>query len=44
MNNSSYSAQGMKGSISTGFKKLTLPENFASNLETTEPLPSGCAF
>lgn len=44
MNNSSYSTQGMIGSISTGFEKVTLPENFASDLETSDPLPSGCAF
>ena len=44
MNNTGYSTQVMKGSVSEGFVKAELPVTFASNLETEEPLPSGCAF
>ena len=44
MNNSSYGTKAMKGSISKGFTSVDLSADFAIELETTEPLPSGCAF
>ncbi|WP_438712020.1 hypothetical protein ACSTS3_06055 [Aquimarina muelleri] len=44
MNTTGYSTKMYTGSIAKGFKKSTLDIAFASNLETVEPLPNGCAF
>lgn len=44
MNNSGYGSQGMKGSAAQGFQNIALPAGFAANVETKDPLPSGCAF
>lgn len=44
MNTSGYSTQIFKGSIANGFSENTLAGDFAIELETTEPLPSNCAF
>ncbi|WP_298316886.1 hypothetical protein [uncultured Aquimarina sp.] len=44
MNNKGYGDVVFKGSVSTGFNQETLETTFASELETTAPLPNGCAF
>ena len=44
MNNIGYSDKVFKGSVSSGFIQHTLETSFASELETTQPLPNGCAF
>ena len=44
MNNTGYVSNAMKGSVSKGFKPLKLDMDFAIDLETSEPQPSGCAF
>ncbi len=44
MNNSGYGETVFKGSIADGFAKTQLDKSFASALETTAPLPNGCAF
>jgi hypothetical protein len=44
MNNSGYSTSAMKGAVTYGFQKITLPENYFNNLEKEKPLPEGCAF
>ncbi|WP_299222513.1 hypothetical protein [uncultured Aquimarina sp.] len=44
MNNQGYGNVVFKGSVSVGFSQETLETTFASELETTAPLPNGCAF
>ncbi len=44
MNNTGYSVNAMKGSVSGGFTSIILDADFASTLSTLEPLPTGCAF
>ena len=44
MNNIGYSSNAMKGSATNGFKPVILDRDFAIDLETSEPQPSGCAF
>ncbi len=44
INTSGYGTNVYKGSINTGFTSDTIDSDFAQNLETVEPLPSGCAF
>lgn len=44
MNNSGYASQAQKGSVENGFQATELEEDFAKDLEETEPLPDGCAF
>ena len=44
MNNKGYGKLVYKGSVAGGFNQETLEVSFASELETTEPLPTGCAF
>lgn len=39
-----YSPLAQKGTVASGFADTTLAEDFASNLESVEPLPSNCAF
>ena len=44
MNNTGYSVNSFKGSVSQGFKLFKTKDNFVKNLENVEPLPKGCAF
>lgn len=44
MNTSGYGEIVFKGSVASGFKEEKLNKTFAGQLETTAPLPSGCAF
>ena len=44
MSNDGYSSMAQRGSIKSGFFKVTLPQDSAANLETVKPLPSDCAF
>ncbi len=44
MNTSGYGETIFRGNVTGGFTKNTLEKTFASQLETEEPLPSGCAF
>jgi hypothetical protein len=44
MNTAGYGTDAMQGSVSGGFKKVTLSRDFATSLEKEEPLPTGCAF
>ena len=45
MNPGGYGGQAMRGSVGAGFSvDATITASFAQNLETSEPLPSGCAF
>lgn len=43
-NTTGYSTRIYKGSVAKGFIESTLDITFASDLETVEPLPNGCAF
>mgnify|MGYP001792026256 FL=1 len=43
MNNSGFGTSMLKGTVETGFSEITA-ENFAQNLESEQPLPTGCAF
>ncbi len=44
MNTSSYGTQTFKGSVANGFALFTTAKDFAKELATEQPLPSGCAF
>ena len=44
MNNSGYGAQVISGSIAQGLTVDSLDTAFATELQTTAPLPEGCAF
>ncbi len=44
MNTSGYGTKVFKGSVANGFQESTLDETFANELETQQPLPSGCPF
>ena len=44
MNTLGYGTQAFKGSVSTGFLPTTLSEDFAKELASKKPVPSGCAF
>ncbi len=44
MNNSGYGGKAFKGSVSSGFSKITLQNDFALELAELEPQPNGCAF
>ncbi len=44
MNPGGYGGQAMRGSVQAGFEPADLSADFAAELETTEPLPEGCAF
>ena len=44
MNTSGYGTKTFKGSVSGGFVAFETQENFANDLATQTPLPSGCAF
>ena len=44
MNSSGYGSNALRGSVINGFSATNLASDFASELETTQPLPNGCAF
>ncbi len=44
MNNSGYSNKVFRGSMAKGFLAENLDIEFAKDLETEEPLPTGCDF
>lgn len=44
MNTLGYGTKTFKGSVSNGFVAFDTENNFASELATLEPLPTGCAF
>lgn len=44
MNNAGYGGLMFKGSVEKGFKQVDADNTFALDLETTAPLPKGCAF
>ena len=44
MNNLGYGTQVYRGNVGTGLIQDSLAADFAIALETTEPLPSDCAF
>ena len=44
MNNSGYGTTVFKGSVKDGFKPTQLKANFASQVKSQQPQPSGCAF
>ena len=44
MNNSGYGTSVFKGSVKDGFKETQIEADFASNVKSQEPQPSGCAF
>lgn len=44
MNNLGYGNTVLRGSVKAGFTKNELETDFASTLETQEPLPTNCAF
>ncbi len=39
-----YGGVAMRGSAADGFAAADLPADFAAQLETADPLPTGCAF
>ena len=39
-----YGGQVLKGSVTQGFSKIDVEENFAVTLAQQEPLPTGCSF
>lgn len=44
MNNTGYSTNTYKGSVSQGFKSFKTADDFAVGLENQSPQPTGCAF
>ncbi len=44
MNTSGYGTKTFKGSVASGFTAFETEQNFANDLATQDPLPSGCAF
>ncbi len=44
MNNTGYGGEALQGTISGGFTRVELSGDFASHLESRDPLPSACAF
>lgn len=44
MNNTGYSTKAFKGSVANGFSPEDTTDGFASELETSAPLPDRCAF
>lgn len=44
MNNTGYSINAFKGSVSQGFKSFKTTNDFAIALENQSPQPTGCAF
>lgn len=44
MSDTGYSAIAQQETVKSGFETATLPQDFAMNLESSEPLPQDCAF
>ncbi len=44
MNASGYGGSVLKGTVANGFKVVALEFDFASEVESQQPLPEGCAF
>lgn len=44
MNEAGYGTQVFKGSVVSGFETFETANGFLSELESVEPLPTGCAF
>ncbi|MEM9077012.1 MAG: hypothetical protein AAGC43_08230 [Bacteroidota bacterium] len=44
MNNSGYGTKAFRGTVQGGFSAFDLSTDFAGDLESSQPLPSGCAF
>ncbi len=44
MNTSGFGVKTFKGSITNGFSSFETIQDFATNLATSEPLPTDCAF
>jgi len=44
MNTSSFGIKVYKGTVASDFLPFTIDDNFATNLELQEPLPTSCAF
>jgi hypothetical protein len=44
MNKEGYVGDIFKGTVYSGFKKVTKIPNFSKTIETLSPLPAGCAF
>lgn len=44
MSNGGYGGQAYRGTVNGGFEPVALPAGFAAELETSPPLPEGCAF
>lgn len=44
LNPGGYGGAALRGSAADGFAPTDLPSDFAAQLETADPLPTGCAF
>jgi len=44
MNTSRYGGSVLKGTVANGFKIVALESDFASEVESQQPLPEGCEF
>ena len=44
MNTSSFGTKVYKGTVTSGFSAFIIDDDFATNLELQEPLPTSCAF
>ena len=44
MTTTGYGGEGLRGSASGGFAEYFSPDEFAADLETRQPQPSGCAY
>lgn len=44
MNNTGYGTAVFRGTVSGGFQAMELSKDFAMELASQQPLPSGCAF
>jgi hypothetical protein len=44
MNKAGYGSKAFKGSVKEGFREVTPEAGFGADLETSPPLPEGCAF
>jgi hypothetical protein len=44
MNTTGYSGSALRGSVEGGFVAVSLPLDYATELEKQAPLPSSCAF
>lgn len=44
MNRAGYGTKAYTGSVTAGFKPVTLAQDYARALEKSEPQPTGCAF